>query len=113
MVDPHARSRIVGLLPPPDKQGLWEIGPGFGALTHQLLESWPNLLVFEIDHGFISVLNREFGEQAQFRLVAGDVRQTWKAEAERMPRAVIGNLRHFHQNVPPRNPVTFMRISAK
>jgi 16S rRNA (adenine1518-N6/adenine1519-N6)-dimethyltransferase len=75
-------------------QRIWEIGPGLGSLSNALLEAGAELTVFEIDRGFIGILNELFGSRPNLRIVEGDFLKTWKTElaASGMPDAVCGNL---------------------
>jgi 16S rRNA (adenine1518-N6/adenine1519-N6)-dimethyltransferase len=70
--------------------GVWEIGPGLGAMTAELLEQGARVRAFEIDPGFVEFLREEFGDHAGFSLVPGDALKTWKGEAE-VP-FLLGNL---------------------
>lgn len=75
-------------------EGVWEIGPGVGAMTAHALEAGLALTAFEIDHGFARLLTRVYGAEPRFRLVAGDFLKTWKPElaASGAPAAIFGNL---------------------
>jgi 16S rRNA (adenine1518-N6/adenine1519-N6)-dimethyltransferase len=75
-------------LAPGDK--VWEIGPGLGAMTGELLEQGAGVKAFEIDPGFIEFLREEFGSHPGFTLVPGDALKTWKGE-EGAP-FLLGNL---------------------
>jgi 16S rRNA (adenine1518-N6/adenine1519-N6)-dimethyltransferase len=75
-------------LGPGDK--VWEIGPGLGAMTRELLDRGAVVRAFEIDPGFTDFLQEEFDNPANFSLVRGDVLKTWKHEAP-VP-FLIGNL---------------------
>lgn len=97
MVSPHARAQIVSLAGPLKEQIIWEIGPGFGALTSLMLGKAALVRAFEIDYGFIKVLKILFGDQPDFALVEGDALRTWKDawdtdQAQGGPAAIIGNL---------------------
>jgi 16S rRNA (adenine1518-N6/adenine1519-N6)-dimethyltransferase len=75
-------------LRPGDK--VWEIGPGLGAMTRELLDRGAVVRAFEIDPGFTNFLQEEFDDPANFSLVRGDVLKTWKHEAP--APFLIGNL---------------------
>jgi 16S rRNA (adenine1518-N6/adenine1519-N6)-dimethyltransferase len=94
LVSPDARKRIVDLMEIRPGESVWEIGPGIGALTREILSRGARLTAFEIDHGFIGILSELFGPTPGFSIVAGDFLKTWKAAlAERgMPGLVCGNL---------------------
>lgn len=68
---------------------LWEIGPGLGALTDQLLQiNGVRLRLFEIDHGIIRILRERYGESV--RIEAGDFLQTFPGLPT--PNMIVGNL---------------------
>ena len=97
MVSPHARAQIITLAGPVKDRVVWEIGPGFGALTNLLLGKAALVRAFEIDFGFIRVLRILFGDRPDFVLVEGDALRTWKPAwdedaAQGGPAAIIGNL---------------------
>ena len=93
LLDPQARKRIVDLLELGSSDRVWEIGPGIGTLTAELLRRGVTVTAFEVDQGMTRILTRLFPTE-QLRIVAGDVLKTWHAvrdEGER-PAAVVGNL---------------------
>ena len=92
LVDAGVRGRILGLLAPEKGTRVWEIGPGLGAMTRALLEAGVLLRTFEIDRGFIAVLEEEFAGEQNFTLVAGDVLRRWPEFREESPRLIFGNL---------------------
>jgi 16S rRNA (adenine1518-N6/adenine1519-N6)-dimethyltransferase len=94
MVDPAARKQVLDLLDLPPTSSIWEIGPGLGALTYQLLDNYKGVTAFEIDYGFIRILEQEFAKRSNFTLVQGDVKKTWKAASQNsgVPDGIIGNL---------------------
>ncbi len=93
MVNRAHRNRLVDALKVEEGMGVWEIGPGLGAMTDALLARGAKLSVFEIDRGFAAVLRDIFSGRENFSLIEGDVLRTWKkaAEAEVPPR-LFGNL---------------------
>lgn len=72
---------------------VWEIGPGIGSLTALVLErlSGP-LRVFEVDHGIIRILRREFGDR--IAIEEGDFVRTVRRFAA-PPMAIVGNLPYY------------------
>lgn len=79
---------------------IWEIGPGLGSLTAQLLEKNTELTVFEIDYGLIRFLQEEFSleiAEQRLKVVAGDAEKTVLKRAEfleaaQAPGLICGNL---------------------
>lgn len=77
---------------------VWEVGPGLGALTAELLAApfCPALVCFEVDQGFVAFLRERFAgfEPARLRVVPGDFAKSWFDEqnATGPPQLVCGNL---------------------
>jgi len=94
MLNPRTRSKLVTTLGPRAGDTVWEIGPGLGAVTGELLPRCARLVLFEIDHGLIRYLQEELADHAQVAIVAGDFLRTWQqACAEHgPPDRIIGNL---------------------
>ncbi len=94
MVSPGARSAVVTALGVRPDDLVWEIGPGFGAITALLVEAARQVVVFEIDHGIIRVLRERFG--SALAIVAGDAVKTLAGESRESvssgPNLVVGNL---------------------
>jgi 16S rRNA (adenine1518-N6/adenine1519-N6)-dimethyltransferase len=92
LISPTIRSRIADELDVQRGMTVWEIGPGIGSLTKELLGRGASVTGFEIDHGFCRVL-REFAfpDEPSFTLVEGDVLSTMK-EQTTVPKRICGNL---------------------
>ncbi|MCK5199020.1 MAG: ribosomal RNA small subunit methyltransferase A, partial [Spirochaetales bacterium] len=89
-----ARSRIIDILDVDSGSGIWEIGPGLGAMTHMITDVTDNLTVFEIDYGFIRYLEEAFGNKKGFKIIKGDFVKTWSSVAAQdgKPEKILGNL---------------------
>ncbi|HWP67933.1 MAG TPA: 16S rRNA (adenine(1518)-N(6)/adenine(1519)-N(6))-dimethyltransferase RsmA, partial [Rectinemataceae bacterium] len=99
LIDRNARERLYASLGTTGPATIWEIGPGIGAMTDILLEKGNRVTAFEIDYGFVRVLQSLFGENPSFSLVEGDFLKTWKSRAgadlspaPAMPDVIFGNL---------------------
>ena len=94
MLNPRTRSKLVTTLGPRAGDTVWEIGPGLGAVTGELLPRCARLVLFEVDHGLIRHLQEELADHAHVAIVAGDFLRTWqRARAEHgRPDRIIGNL---------------------
>ncbi|QTQ13977.1 ribosomal RNA small subunit methyltransferase A [Treponema parvum] len=97
LVNANARKTLVDALEMEKGTRVWEIGPGLGAMTEEILLRGANLTVFEIDRGFSSVLEQlffDYERKGTFSLVRGDVLKTWKAELKNSgkPDCFFGNL---------------------
>lgn len=69
-----------------------EIGPGRGALTHELIGAGAEVWAVEIDRDLQSYLQVEFADEESFHLVPNDILQTSLAEVVAPPFKVVGNL---------------------
>ncbi|MDR0908923.1 MAG: 16S rRNA (adenine(1518)-N(6)/adenine(1519)-N(6))-dimethyltransferase RsmA [Spirochaetaceae bacterium] len=78
LIDARARDILIDALPKEAGWGVWEIGPGIGAMTSGLLERGCQVTAFEIDEGFCKILHDFFDTNPNFTLIEGDVMKTWK-----------------------------------
>lgn len=97
LINGQARKTIVDALAVADGMRVWEVGPGLGAMTDELLRRGASVTAFEIDYGFARLLKEFFADYAahgKFSLVEGDVLKTWKtyAAAQGLPDRFFGNL---------------------
>lgn len=94
LISRGARARIIDILDISLNSGIWEIGPGLGAMTHTLVDMTDKLTVFEIDYGFIRYLEEAFGHKKGFKIIAGDFVKTWRSVADKdgKPLGILGNL---------------------
>jgi 16S rRNA (adenine1518-N6/adenine1519-N6)-dimethyltransferase len=95
LLSPDVRKRIVAIMELKKDTNVWEIGPGLGAITTEILATGADLTAFEIDHGFCRILEDEaFGDDENFRLIEGDALKKWKDvyDEEGVPDIICGNL---------------------
>lgn len=96
LINPDARKKLIDCLDINENTKVWEIGPGLGAMTSEILERGADLTVFEIDRGFISLISeffKPYSEKNKFRIIEGDVLKNWKKELEKgKPDRLFGNL---------------------
>jgi 16S rRNA (adenine1518-N6/adenine1519-N6)-dimethyltransferase len=90
LVNARARSVLADALEIKAGDGVFEIGPGIGAMTSLLLEKGARVRAFEIDPGFSSILKDLFPAES-FTLVPGDVLKTWEENDDGSP-FLLGNL---------------------
>ncbi|MCK9168956.1 MAG: 16S rRNA (adenine(1518)-N(6)/adenine(1519)-N(6))-dimethyltransferase RsmA [Treponema sp.] len=97
LINAAARKKIVEPLEISEGSSVWEIGPGLGSMTEELLLQGGNVTAFEIDRGFIRMLKDFFEpylETGKLRIVEGDVLKTWKNILTKYgkPQFFFGNL---------------------
>ena len=98
LINEAARKKLIDALDIDEKSKVWEVGPGLGAMTSEILNRGAEITCFEIDHGFAKLVSEFFDEEAKsgkFHLVEGDVLKTWKKhldETDSLPDRFFGNL---------------------
>lgn len=97
LLNENARVKIVDALELEKDMSVWEVGPGLGAMTNEILKREVNLTVFEIDKGFSSLLPlffEEYIKSDKLKIVEGDVLKTWKKNISQteLPNRFFGNL---------------------
>jgi len=97
LVNPRARAKIADSLCIKEGMHVWEIGPGLGALTAEIVRLGAVLTVFEIDRGFVLALEDIFADEikaGRLKITSGDVLKTWKTEYGQSgpPALLCGNL---------------------
>lgn len=81
LINENTRKRIIDALDITENSSVWEVGPGLGCMTEEILLRGASLTAFEIDRGFAECLKNFFDSYAEkFSLVEGDVLKTWKKE---------------------------------
>ncbi len=101
LINAAARRRLVDALRIEEDSSVWEVGPGLGAMTEEILSRGARLTAFEIDRGFAGCLPAFFPDsvrQGRLAVVQGDVLKTWREAAGRarseggLPDRLFGNL---------------------
>lgn len=98
LINADARKKLIDNLDVNENLKVWEIGPGLGAMTSEILERGADLTVFEIDKGFAELITDFFSsykEKNHFTLIEGDVLKTWKKyydSLDEKPKRLFGNL---------------------
>jgi 16S rRNA (adenine1518-N6/adenine1519-N6)-dimethyltransferase len=90
LVNRRARQALVDKLSATPGDEVWEVGPGLGCMTDELLRRGQRVTAFEIDQGFIAALEELFGANENFSLVEGDALKTCLAREN--PQWFLGNL---------------------
>ncbi|BDU62739.1 ribosomal RNA small subunit methyltransferase A [Candidatus Borrelia fainii] len=91
LINEHIREKIVDMLEIKENEKIWEIGPGLGAMTIILLKKTNFLTVFEIDPKYSEILNEQFGQFKNFKLIKGDFLKTYKQEKQNINK-IFSNL---------------------
>ncbi len=97
LINADARTRLVDALELTEGMKIWEVGPGLGSMTSEILEKGADLTVFEIDRGFASLISgffEDYSQKGTFRIIEGDVMKTWKKHFDQagQPERFFGNL---------------------
>ncbi|MCR5724181.1 MAG: 16S rRNA (adenine(1518)-N(6)/adenine(1519)-N(6))-dimethyltransferase RsmA [Treponema sp.] len=97
LINETARKALIDALDIHEESVVWEVGPGLGSMTDEILKRGATLTAFEIDHGFARLLPQFFSaflEKEHFTLVEGDVLKTWQSYAKTAtrPDRFFGNL---------------------
>lgn len=97
LINEDARKRLVDALEVGEGVKVWEVGPGLGSMTSEILERGSDLTVFEIDKGFTGLISQffeDYSKKGTFKLVEGDVLKTWKKQLDEnnLPDRFFGNL---------------------
>ena len=97
LVNADARKKIIDSLDIDENSTVWEVGPGLGSMTDEILGRGAKLTAFEIDHGFARLVRQFFenySEKGKFELVEGDVLKTWKKYSDEhgVAQRFFGNL---------------------
>ncbi len=80
MINESNRKKIIDYLELTANDYVFEVGPGLGCMTKEILASGAKLTVFEIDYGFVKILHEVFGEEEKngsLNIVEGDVLKKW------------------------------------
>ena len=97
LINAEARKKLIDTLEVEQGMKVWEVGPGLGSMTSELLERGTDLTVFEIDRGFASLISgffEDYSKKNTFRIIEGDVLKTWKKHFDQagQPSRFFGNL---------------------
>ncbi|MBR4323239.1 16S rRNA (adenine(1518)-N(6)/adenine(1519)-N(6))-dimethyltransferase RsmA [Treponema sp.] len=97
LVNEDARKKIIDSLDIGEASSVWEVGPGLGCMTDEILRRGAKVTAFEIDHGFARLLRlffEDYSKNDKFQLVEGDVLKTWKKHSVEngIPQRFFGNL---------------------
>ncbi|WP_041396574.1 16S rRNA (adenine(1518)-N(6)/adenine(1519)-N(6))-dimethyltransferase RsmA [Gracilinema caldarium] len=81
LINGDVRKRLVQALELPIGAVVWEVGPGLGSMTVELIRQGALVKAFEIDRGFVRALYELIPVPSVFTLIEGDVLKTWPREA--------------------------------
>lgn len=100
LVDPHVLSKIIQAADITKDDCILEIGPGIGCVTQQLLEHAGKVVAIEIDNLLIPILEDNFKNYSNFKLVHNDVlkvdlHQLFQEEANGKKVKVVANLPYY------------------
>jgi len=105
LINSSARQKLAESLDLSENDSVWEVGPGLGSLTTEILKRGAKLTAFEIDRGFVNFLTEEIMSEFpnQLKIVSGDFLKTWKNEFD-----TNGQAKKFFGNLPYNVAATIM-----
>lgn len=94
LIDAAAGRKIADELGCSASMTVWEVGAGIGSMTQYLADTGAQVLLFEIDRGFCSLLEEFYLPHDRIVLIEGDVLKTWKQAGYEyaLPDRIFGNL---------------------
>ncbi|MBN2651059.1 MAG: ribosomal RNA small subunit methyltransferase A [Spirochaetales bacterium] len=98
LISEQAREQLISLLDLTDDSKIWEIGPGIGAMSFDIARRAKSLYLFEIDKGFIRLLNENLvSNYPNTQIIEGDILKTWKSFLNPIdiPDVIFGNLPYY------------------
>ena len=72
LVDPNVGRKVVAALRLDKEDTVFEIGPGFGAITFGIVDAAARVVAIEYDSGIVSAFRDEYGEVEGLELIEGD-----------------------------------------
>ncbi|NLO12061.1 MAG: ribosomal RNA small subunit methyltransferase A [Candidatus Cloacimonetes bacterium] len=91
LTDPDIAAQIAASAGIEEGETVWEIGPGMGILTQELLKYQPRLTAFEIDGRLIPFLEKRFRDSLEH--IHGDIlQQDWAALIAGKELKLVSNL---------------------
>ena len=105
LINSSARQKLAESLDLSENDSVWEVGPGLGSLTTEILKRGAKLTAFEIDRGFVNFLTEEIMSEFpnQLKIVSRDFLKTWKNELD-----TNGQAKKFFGNLPYNVAATIM-----
>lgn len=102
LINPNARKTLAESLDLSPNTKVWEVGPGLGALTTEILKRGADLTAFEIDRGFAAFLNENIAPEfpGKLKIVEGDFLKTWKSELKELQNSGKNIPDRFFGNLP-------------
>lgn len=89
--DKNIIRKIVDIAEIKENEPIWEVGPGMGILTGELLNRKADLTCFEIDSSLYNILEEKFGDQ--IRLVKQDIlKANWQDHFPENKIKIVANL---------------------
>ncbi len=73
LIDPNMQRKIVDLLELKAEETVFEIGPGLGALTAEILKRGARVFAVEKDIRFVEILKQEFADPPGLEIVHEDI----------------------------------------
>ena len=97
LVDQNYIQKIISALELQPDETIIEIGPGRGALTKHLVESGANIIAIELDRDLVPILQKEFIDYENFRIIEQDALQIdfSKVKSQKSKVKLVANLPYY------------------
>lgn len=94
LVSPGVREKLAAILDLRESDTVWEIGPGIGSMTSLVAGKVDILTLFEIDPGYVKILQSFFQSCGGIAIREGDFLKTWELcfREQGKPNKIFGNL---------------------
>ena len=92
LTDPRILARIATALEATRGDTVVEIGPGRGALTHELLRHAGRVVAIEVDHSLAAQLAERYRDDVRITIIDADILAVDLARAAGGPFLLIGNI---------------------
>ncbi len=100
LIDPNIQKKIVDLLELKKGETVFEIGPGLGALTGEILGRGIKVIAVEKDPRFVEILREEYGSTGLLEVIEDDIirfdfKKFWEKSGKKKKIKVVSNLPYY------------------
>jgi len=90
--DQNIANKIINLLGDINGKTIYEIGPGMGALTNHLLNSFAKVNCVEVDPRAIEYLKEKYANYNNINILHSDIRDIYLTNELQKPITIVGNI---------------------